>query len=335
MAEYSPYFDLDDEARRLGGKLPVTWVRSGREHIGNFGDSLSAVVVAALSGGRITPRSFAAETPRMAAIGTIGQNFRRGTVHIWGTGFDFKLRAFGNRSSAFAPAPDTKYVVHAVRGAHTRQQLIENGIHTPAVYGDPGWFLPRILNPDVPKTVELGVIPHISGLATKTVDSQPQADRQRLQFSETDGVKLVPTYHEASWEGFKAKLNEILACKRIVSTSFHGLILADAFRIPCLYFPPRNGGELRLKLEAGAQGLDHRVNDFYRGAGRRELNAFGAPNDRKAPWDKVMAAVDRLYEPLDHPYDRALVESFPFHRVVGFDDATWPVLDAAMEDLPW
>jgi hypothetical protein len=335
MADFSPYLDLDDEAVRLGGKLPLSWVRSGRDRVGNFGDSLSAVVVAAITRRRVMPSGFQADTPRLAAIGTIGQNMRRGTVHFWGTGVDPKLRAFGNQKAAFALAPETSYVVHATRGAYTRQLLLENGLHAPPIYGDPGWFLPRILNPQVEKTIELGVIPHISGLVGNSPDAKPHANRTRLQISGQDGVQIIPTYHEASWDGFQDKLKQILSCKRIVSTSFHGLILADAYRIPCLYFPPQGAGPVELGLEDGYAGVDHRVADFYRGAGRRKLAAFGQPTDKATAWDKVMAAVDSLYQPLEHPGAATLLEAFPFRRKYSFDDATWPVTDAEMNDLPW
>lgn len=333
---FSPYFDLHDEVVRLAGKLPLCWVGADRNRIGNFGDSLSAVVVAAMSGLPLRSQGFQANSPRLAAIGTIGQTLRRGTVHVWGTGFDPKLRAFGDRNKAFAAAPETSYVVHAVRGAFSRQLLLECGLHAPPIYGDPGWFLPRILHPEVEKTVELGVIPHISALAEKSLTAGPKADQPRLQASAPDGVRIVNTYHEAGWDGFQAKLREILACKRIVSTSFHGLILADAFRIPCLYFPPRlAAGAEHLALERGVPGLDHRVADFYAGAGRRSLAAYGQPLKEATAWDQVMAAVDAHYEPLDHPGARTLFDAFPFRRVVEFDQPRWTVPEALMTQLPW
>ncbi|ONG48673.1 hypothetical protein BKE38_21610 [Pseudoroseomonas deserti] len=337
MPNLSPYFDLNDEARRLGGKLPLTWVKAdSASRTGNFGDTLSAVVAAAISG--VVPRltSSQAETPRLAAIGTIGQTLRRGTAHIWGTGFDPKLRAFGDTSMAFAAAPDTRYVVHAVRGAHSRQLLLENGIHAPPIYGDPGWFLPRIRHPRVEKTIELGVIPHISAMAEKSVHATPRPEQTRLQVSGTDGVKIVHTFHDSSWSGFQAKLAELLACRRIVTTSFHGLILADVFRIPCLYFPLRNApGHEEIPLERGRVGLDSRMADFYAGAGRRSLHAYGQPPKSTTDWQAVMRAVDAHYQPLTHPGEATLLEAFPFQKVVSIDDADWQVPDALMEQLPW
>ncbi|WP_159993626.1 polysaccharide pyruvyl transferase family protein [Roseomonas sp. 18066] len=270
----------------------------------------------------------------MAAIGTIGQGFRRGTAHFWGTGFDAKLRAFGNKETAFAPAPGTNYVIHAARGPNTRRLLLENEIHAPAVYGDPGWFLPRILNPKVEKTIELGVIPHISGLATKSATAQPKADRVRMRISPLDGVRVVPTYHQAGWEGFKAQLETILSCKRIVSTSFHGLILADAYRIPCLYFPPRSKSQAETMDLAGGE-VDHRVADFYLGAGRKTLPAFGQPTSQETPWDRVIAAVDAMYEPTTHRSEAALFEAFPFNSVVNYEDVSWKINEEDMAAIPF
>jgi hypothetical protein len=336
MGTYSYYPDLDDETRRLGGKIPLTWVRSEPklQNVGNFGDSLSAVIVSAMSGRRLEPRGFQVEQPRLGAIGTIAHSFRRGAVHLWGTGLDATQRGFGRRDAGFAPAPGTNYVVHATRGPNTRRLLLENEIHAPPVYGDPGWFLPRILNPTVEKTIELGVIPHISGLASKSPTARAKEDRIRLRASPLEGVQLVPTYHAEGWAGFKAQLETILSCKRIVSTSFHGLILADAYRIPCLYFPPRvsPGPEM---VDLATSEVDHRVADFYLGAGRKRLPVFGQPTSRETHWDQVMTAIDRMYEPTEHKGAEALFEAFPFNHVVKYEDAVWKVSEEDMAAIPF
>jgi hypothetical protein len=336
MLPRSHYLDLEDEANRLGRKIPLVWVRSTQSRIGNLGDSLSSLVVAVLSGCPIAHQGFTTKAPRMVAVGTIAQNMRGSTVHLWGTGLDAGRRAFGDRMAAFAAAPDTKYVVHAVRGAHTRQIMLQAGLHVPPIFGDAGWYMPRIISDyGIEKKYELGVIPHISAMASKTpeVDLRPAA--RRFRASETDGVRLLNTFHDASWAGFKSKFEEMLSCKRIITTSFHGLIIADAYRIPCIYFPLGGSGVRSAEVEAGSRLVDHRVADFYSGGGRKTLPVFCGEEHEETPWDKVIAAIDAHYEPFTHRHETSFLEAFPFEPAADIRAIQWDLDEAKAEQVPW
>lgn len=52
----------------------------------NFGDALSPVMVALLSGRQIRRVPTRSRSLRMAAVGTIGHGFAEGEVWFWGTG---------------------------------------------------------------------------------------------------------------------------------------------------------------------------------------------------------------------------------------------------------
>jgi hypothetical protein len=336
MVPQTPYLDLEDEATRLGRKIPLVWVRATQSRIGNLGDSLSSLVVSVLSGSPIAPLGFTTKSPRMVAVGTIAQNLRGSTVHLWGTGLDVGRRAFGNRMAAFAAAPDTSYVVHAVRGAHTRKTMLEAGLHVPPIYGDAGWYMPRIISDyKVEKKYELGVIPHISAMASKSpeVDLRPSA--LRFQGSEMEGVRLLNTFHDATWAGFKSKFEEMLSCKRIITTSFHGLIIADAYRIPCIYFPLGNPGMQIADVEQGSALVDHRVADFYAGGDRKKLPVFCGHEHEATRWDQVIQAIDRHYEPFTHGHETNFLEAFPFQTAVDVRAIHWDFADTLAEQLPW
>ncbi|MDO9707549.1 polysaccharide pyruvyl transferase family protein [Paracraurococcus lichenis] len=328
---YSPHLDLDDAVRRMGGKVPLTWARSVKG-VANFGDVASVVVVAAISGCLPFARAHSDQFIRLAAIGTIGQSQQFGTVHVWGTGFDAKLRAFGDRHAGFAAAPHTRYVVHATRGPHSRRTLLGAGITAPPIYGDGAWFLPRILpRPATEPTHELGVIVHLSELDAIRVDGRPVHARYR--HGEADGVRIIHTLHEASEEGFRGKLAEILSCRRIASTSLHGLIIAESYGIPCIAFPFRGQGEMAFDLEGGE--VDHRYADFYRGAGRAVLPAFAQPFGAETAWDEVIAAIDRHWTPLLPPRLDSFFEAFPLTPRVGFDQPVWEMPPELLAQLPW
>jgi hypothetical protein len=336
MDSQSLYLDLDDEVTRQGSKIPLVWVRSTKNAVCNLGDSLSALVVAVLTGKKIAPMGFTTKAPRLAAIGTIAQNLRGSNVHLWGTGLDAERRAFGDRASAFAAAPDTSYTVHAVRGAHTRDIMLKAGLHVPPIYGDAGWYMPRIISDyKIEKKYELGVIPHISAMASKVPQVDLHPSNLRFHPSETDGVKILNTFHDPTWAGFKEKFEELLSCKRIVTTSFHGLILADAYRIPCIYFPLGTGGGKIADIEAGSKMIDHRVADFYSGGGKKKLPVFCQDNHEETPWDKVIAMIDRSYDPFSHRHETNFLEAFPFKAVVDIRAIHWDFPESAAEGIPW
>jgi hypothetical protein len=308
-------------------------VRGSATRAGNLGDAASAVVVAAISGLAPAHRNLDTDVTRMAAIGTIGQNLRFGEVHLWGTGVDAGRRAFGTLTQAFAAAPKTEYVVHATRGPLSRRTLIEAGLHAPAIYGDGAWFLPRIVRPpaETERRYELGVIPHISELAELTTGATPRG--ARYGGGGSDGVRIISTLHPPNWAGFRSKMQELLSCKRIVSNSFHGMLIADAFGIPNAYFAPRAGGAQRASIQSEAGGVNHRFRDFYLGAGLSEVPSFAQPLDTATPWDRVIRAVDELWAPVSHARQEAFFDAFPATRCVSLQDEQWPVGELLPADL--
>lgn len=330
-ASHSPHLDLDDAVRRMGGRVPLTWARSVKG-VANLGDVAGVAVVGAISGCPPMTRGHSDHVTRLATIGTIGQAMQWGTVHLWGTGFDAGLRAFGDRRAGFAAAPHTRYVVHAVRGPHSRRTLLQAGLQAPPIYGDGAWFLPRILpRPARPPRYELGVVVHLSELDAIALEGRPVHPRYR--HGEADGVRIITTLHAASWEGFRDRLADILDCRRIASTSLHGLIIAEAYGIPCLAFPGRGSGERAFDLEASE--VDHRYADFYRGAERATLPAFGQPFREETRWDRLIEAIDRRWTPLAPRHMDVFFDAFPLTPRVAYDDPVWPLEQPLLGQLPW
>ena len=330
---FSRFPALDDAIREAAGAIPLHYIKStpGRRWC-NFGDVLSCVVVAALSGLPVVHRSMRSMLTRLVAIGTIGHGQQGGSPHFWGTCFSPNRGPRGPEGQ-FIADPDTNYVVHALRGPYSRAICERAGIAAPAVYGEPGWFLPRILPDNVEKTHELGVIMHISQVEMDSV-ARPRQPWARYAGGEADGVRLISTWHKPSFAAFKDKLREILSCRRIVSNSFHGLVIADAYGLPCACFSPRFNGPCLIDIESGYAQLDHRMADFYLGAGARTLRIYGQPYDEPTDWAQVIRMLDRLWEPLDWD-GRDLYDAFPITPRHAFADPYWPLSDAEGEALPW
>lgn len=99
------------------------------------------------------------------------------------------------------------------------------------IYGDPAILLPLIYNPKVPKTKEVGVIPHLY-------------DQENYQ--EYIDVNLP-------WQDF---VKEVLACERVISSSLHGYIIAQAYGVIADWYEYKPIPGARIKYEDYRSGID-------------------------------------------------------------------------------
>jgi hypothetical protein len=308
--------------------IPLSWVATTNEHpYANLGDALSAVIVSAIAGFPARRASFDNPSERMVAVGTIGHAQKNGFLHIWGTGLDATLNPVDRSLNRYTRPPNTAFLIHAVRGRQTANVLRGQGIEVPDVFGDPVWFLPRIMPMGhVQKTHELGVVLHISELT----DADPQAlvkeafRRYTIPASLAGSIRLINTFTAPNFNAFTEKVEEIASCRRIVSTSLHGIVIAEAYGIPCGWFGTYEAGPMILKVAEAESRMDHRVRDFYSGVGKSGVVAFCQDRGQETPWEDVIAWIDEAWQPLG--YDgRALFDSFPVPQVISFADAIWPV----------
>jgi Polysaccharide pyruvyl transferase len=311
------------------GSIPLSWARASEEvPFANLGDALSALIVGAISGHAVSHADFDSGTERMIGIGTIVQDQRAGVLHLWGSGMDGTVNPLDPTSTHYAPPPDVSFRVHAVRGPRTAGVLRRCGIAVPPVYGDPAWFLPKILPRRLfpEPTHELGVITHISELAELTPASEQLGEYVRYAIPETmrSEVRLINTLIPPTLDALIAKIGEILSCRRILSASFHGLVLPLAYGVPALTFGFPGEG-FRHVDAADAEVLDHRFSDFFQGIGLRTVPvAFSVRDEPTTDWHALMRIIDR--EHIQPGWTgRDLFEAFPGRKAVRFDDPSWPV----------
>ena len=198
----------------------------------NFGDHLSnALVVKMAATNNLLLDEVVPNPRRLLALGSILHFAADGDV-IWGSGF--------NGSVAVSEHRYTTLDVRAVRGPLTRDFLERRGISVPAVYGDPALLTKRLLG-----------------------------DRFKPLPNRTP-VAFVPNFQEVGmmdgWENvispflpWSHVIQRIISSELIISSSLHGLILADAFGIPCTY--------LRISEKEGM----FKYEDYALGAGRQEF----------------------------------------------------------------
>lgn len=202
---------LVDESKLIvndNNQIPLTyWTVAS-----NFGDLLSKWIFEKLTGKEVKMvkvdvgnRKNKLKDPCYISIGSILARVQD-VSHVWGTG------SFGTEQTRNI-SKKAKY--HAVRGPLTRSFILNVGAKCPKVYGDPALLTPYLYNPEVEKTHEVGLVLRWSEV-------------EWLKLNPPEGVKII----DLSRGDIEGVLDDILSCKRIVTSSLHGLIIADSYGIP-------------------------------------------------------------------------------------------------------
>ena len=179
----------------------------------NYGDVLSPYIVAQLSGREVAfydapnKKKFWQRKPYLMAIGSIMSHTQTKAL-VWGSGII-------SRDDHFSEAQFL-----AVRGPLSRKRILELGYSCPEKYGDPALLLPQLYTPTVEKTHAIGFIPHY-------VD-YPAVRQQYQDQSDCKVIDLITKDHQAT-------TRQILSCERIISSSLHGVIVAQAYGIPAIW----------------------------------------------------------------------------------------------------
>jgi pyruvyltransferase len=111
--------------------------------------------------------------------------------------------------------PNPNAIYKFVRGPLTRNRVIELGGTCPEIYGDAAFLLPLFWK-ECAKEHEVGIVPHI--------------------YNYDEVKEKYPQYHIIDLtQDPKIVTQEITKCKRIISSSLHGLIVAHAYNIPAAW----------------------------------------------------------------------------------------------------
>jgi hypothetical protein len=303
------------EAARQSGTVPLSWVAATREQsYVNLGDALSAVMVALVSGLPVRHVSHNSASLRLAAVGTIGHSLVNGDVVVWGSGSSRYRNPFAplEQRIPVGPIEGTRLRITATRGPVSRKILGEDNAVGPPVYGDPVWLLTRFYAGPARKKWKLGVIIHLADLQDRELAVNPKPDHKRYVVPDefAADVRLINTIAPIGLAGMRDKLDEILSCERIVSTSLHGMVFAESYGIPCLYFSPRAPRGLHAMALDPDGSLDLRIVDLYRGLGLERLAVFGQPRRETTDWQVLIRTIDQAWEP--SRFDPSpLLEAFP------------------------
>jgi pyruvyltransferase len=172
----------------------------------NFGDMLNYWLIKRMAKKEIIYVTEPCNEPHYIAIGSI-LNWATTQSIVWGAGL---------ASLSDSVNPDCELL--AVRGPISGKIAEQNGNVDPKVYGDPALLVPLHYTKKVEKKHKIGVIPHY-------VDMQYILDCEIHQ-----DIKIINVM-----DNVETILDDILSCERIISSSLHGLIVADAYGIPNLH----------------------------------------------------------------------------------------------------
>jgi pyruvyltransferase len=245
----------------------------------NFGDLLSPWLIKKMTGRKVKVAD--RKKPHYVAIGSI---VNQGTDHsiYWGTGM------YGTEGKAEAPAGAT---YTALRGPLAQSKLSAGkgfGIKTPEVYGDPALLLPFYYSPKIAVTHEYGVVVRWS-------------ERKWAEAEYGPGVKMI----DFSRGDIEAVIKELLSCKKIVTSSLHGLIVADAYGIPSAW----------LKSQTPRGGV-FKFYDYFASVNKFRRPQTFDPVEAPVTVDRLRSSFEFAGQPIDYDY-RPLLDACPFLKRKG------------------
>lgn len=179
----------------------------------NTGDYLSKIIVENMcSKFGLDIDQVTKETKHLYAIGSILMGYQDMTV--WGSGFgcDKTLSLFFHIYK-ISHRIRHKVDIRAVRGPETRRILMKMGYNCPEVYGDPAILLPLFYPKELKESYDYTLIPHYS-----------KNEKYR------DNKNFLDSFNK-DWKKF---IDRIISSKLVISSSLHGIILAESYGVPAV-----------------------------------------------------------------------------------------------------
>ncbi|MCS5489019.1 polysaccharide pyruvyl transferase family protein [Algoriphagus limi] len=204
------------------------------DHSTNWGDSINSFVFQSILGKKVFSSNKVFNLSNREVVTGIGSilNSKLSNYSVWGSGF--LSEGHGLRTS-----PNK---VLAIRGKLTGKKIKDQfGIEC-EVFGDPGLLFREYYNPDQKLEYSIGIIPHFKEM------NEPIIHSIKSRFASEINV-IDPRIDIFEFA------NEVKKCERILSSSLHGLVLAESYGIPTI----------RIKISNKLIGGDFKFLDYYSG----------------------------------------------------------------------
>ena len=212
------------EDRGEGYLVSASWASTGLKP--NLGDQLAPTLVREVLG--LRPLQVPLGMSRkILSIGSVVE-FARAGDFVWGT---------GSLSNNEVSVKGAKFF--AVRGPRTKEILRDAEV--PSVFGDPASLLPRFLTPSLSSFSSVCLVPHY-------------VDKERFK---TAFGREGNTVNVRSGDLFQS-VDRIASAEVVLSSSLHGLIIAEAYGVPAVWVEPSEE----------ILGGRHKFLDYFEGVGR-------------------------------------------------------------------
>lgn len=198
----------------------------------NLGDYLSKVVVS-----HFVPKNARKSSKKQKTLYSIGSiiGFRCQNAVIWGSGILTKSDTIQKN------VKDSNLKICAVRGPKTRQLLLEWGKDCPEIYGDPAILMPMIYKPeDTKKKYKVSLVFNY--------------EHDKFEIPKDKDIHII----DIKTDNYKKFIDEIVQSSLVISSSLHGIILAETYGIPAITL---------LKKEA----IFFKFEDWYQSTKRNDI----------------------------------------------------------------
>lgn len=237
----------------------------------NLGDYLGFVVADYMLKKRgLSLDTWVPQKRHMNSVGaTIFSSYQ--TTTIWGSGVHHAEGIFLKQLHYF---PIRRLDIRSVRGPLSREVLLKMGHRCPEVYGDPAVLMPLIYQPHVEKIHEMLVI---SQIRTEVKFRAGHPDLNMVSMNTND---------------YKAVIDAIASSKKVISSSLHGIILAEAYGVPAVMFRSYD------------KSVDFKYLDYYASTGRYDVSI--------ADTFEEACQIEPLPLPDIKPLQEAAMATFPY-----------------------
>jgi pyruvyltransferase len=258
-------------------------VNMGKVSHGNWGDDVNLNLVSLLTDKKpiIAPSIyplFKKEKTNYTCIGSIIGLYDNKYTVVWGSGALAKDIVIQTKPKKIC----------SVRGPQTRNLLLAQGIDCPEKFGDPALLISRFIRPSFKKKYKLGIIPHYKDFDNPAIVAYVH--------KHTD-VLIIKMQGYSEWTDIP---RQICQCEFIISSSLHGLIMADSYRVPNAW----------VRFSDKIAGGDFKYLDYFESVSRDTVSPFVIKKS-----DDIEQIVENNYfsiarfDKIDY---RAIFETCPF-----------------------